>query len=155
MPSPDGFFNLATLKKHPPLIPLVFFIGGGVTLAGFYILRLATRNPDVSWTRKELSNETYRDKQYKFFRYNKDLECKAPKYWEENCTLTWEGICRFADIYQDKYTRKTLEDGLTSRGPVSPRSPWPAMAPAAMKVMVAAILIAASLSSPMSSKPDI
>jgi hypothetical protein len=35
--------------------------------AGFYILRLATRDPDVSWNRKKNPEpwEEYRNKQYK------------------------------------------------------------------------------------------
>ncbi|KAG7507558.1 cytochrome c oxidase subunit NDUFA4-like [Solea senegalensis] len=40
------------LKSHPALIPLFIFIGGGVTMSGAYLARLALKNPDVSWDRK-------------------------------------------------------------------------------------------------------
>lgn len=52
---------------HEQLIPLYVCTLVGCLGAGFYTLRLATRNPDVSWNKKgnpEPWNE-YRDKQYK------------------------------------------------------------------------------------------
>ena len=42
----------STWKKHPSLIPLWVALGGGMLLAGTYLTRLATRNPDTSWDRK-------------------------------------------------------------------------------------------------------
>ncbi|MGH0140066.1 UNVERIFIED_CONTAM: hypothetical protein FKN15_070827 [Acipenser sinensis] len=39
-------------KKHPSLIPLFVFIGTGAVGACMYLARLALRNPDVSWDRK-------------------------------------------------------------------------------------------------------
>lgn len=49
------------------LIPLYFCVGLGCAGAAFYTLRLAFRNPDVAWIRKEgqISNEEYAAKQYK------------------------------------------------------------------------------------------
>ncbi|XP_060524651.1 cytochrome c oxidase subunit NDUFA4 [Cylas formicarius] len=76
--------SLQSLKKHKALIPLYVCVGVGLGWAGFYILRLATRNPDVQWRRSDnISNEEYRNKQYKFYSPNIDyskLESPAPKY---------------------------------------------------------------------------
>lgn len=49
------------------LLPLYFCIVLGGTGAFLYTLRLATRNPDVSWLNKKesQSNDYYKDKQYK------------------------------------------------------------------------------------------
>ncbi|KAL1447251.1 hypothetical protein WDU94_013946 [Cyamophila willieti] len=41
--------SISSLKKHTALIPLFVAIGAGMIGCGFYCLRLATRNPDVSW----------------------------------------------------------------------------------------------------------
>ncbi|KAF0033306.1 hypothetical protein F2P81_015596 [Scophthalmus maximus] len=40
------------LRSHPALIPLFIFIGGGVVMSMSYLARLAIRNPDVCWDRK-------------------------------------------------------------------------------------------------------
>ncbi|KAJ7365667.1 NADH dehydrogenase 1 alpha subcomplex subunit 4 ndufa4 [Desmophyllum pertusum] len=42
----------AYMKKHPELIPLFITVGVGCVGAGYYILRLATKNPDCTWDRK-------------------------------------------------------------------------------------------------------
>lgn len=49
------------------MIPLYVCVGIGCAGAIGYTLRLALRNPDVSWIRKEgqISNEEYAAKQYK------------------------------------------------------------------------------------------
>ncbi|KAL3837534.1 hypothetical protein ACJMK2_022883 [Sinanodonta woodiana] len=39
----------ASLKKHPSLIPLYFFVGSGCLAAGLYTLRLCVSTPDVSF----------------------------------------------------------------------------------------------------------
>jgi len=59
----------ASLKKHPSLIPLFACVGIGMVGAGLYLGRLALRNPDVSWDKK---NNPYpwqkmEGKQYKFY----------------------------------------------------------------------------------------
>ncbi|XP_006207659.1 cytochrome c oxidase subunit NDUFA4 [Vicugna pacos] len=62
-------------KKHPSLIPLFLFIGGGGTGAVLYVLRLAMFNPDVSWDRKnnpEPWNKLGPNEQYKFYSVNVD-----------------------------------------------------------------------------------
>ncbi|XP_041029574.1 cytochrome c oxidase subunit NDUFA4-like [Carcharodon carcharias] len=62
-------------KSHPSLIPLFTFIGIGSFGAGMYLLRLAVRNPDVSWNRKnnpEPWNKVAPTEQYKFFTVNMD-----------------------------------------------------------------------------------
>ncbi|KAM9844121.1 cytochrome c oxidase subunit NDUFA4-like [Aulostomus maculatus] len=70
---------LATVRKqlrhHPALIPLFIFIGGGTTMSLMYLARLATRNPDVCWDRKnnpEPWNKFGPTDQYKFFTVNMD-----------------------------------------------------------------------------------
>ncbi|XP_055315045.1 cytochrome c oxidase subunit NDUFA4 [Sitodiplosis mosellana] len=78
-------FSIATLKKHPALIPLVVIIGIGGGLAGGILWRLATQSPDVTWNRSGNPEpwEKYRNKQYKFYSPNIDyskLECPAPDY---------------------------------------------------------------------------
>ncbi|XP_064468943.1 cytochrome c oxidase subunit NDUFA4-like isoform X1 [Ornithodoros turicata] len=73
-------FSIQGLKKHPArlvhtsLIPLVVIVGAGAVGAVFYITRLATRNPDVSWNKKGNPEpwQEYKDKQYKFWS-SKDL----------------------------------------------------------------------------------
>ncbi|KAK1160379.1 cytochrome c oxidase subunit NDUFA4-like [Acipenser oxyrinchus oxyrinchus] len=62
-------------KKHPSLIPLFVFIGTGAVGAGLYLARLALRNPDVSWDRKnnpEPWNKMNPTSQYKFYAVNMD-----------------------------------------------------------------------------------
>lgn len=49
------------------LIPLYVCTGVGAAGAVYYLLRLAIRNPDVTWSRAQNPepNQEYRDKQYK------------------------------------------------------------------------------------------
>uniref|UniRef100_A0A8C6U011 Cytochrome c oxidase subunit NDUFA4 n=1 Tax=Neogobius melanostomus TaxID=47308 RepID=A0A8C6U011_9GOBI len=74
------------LKNHPALIPLFFFIGGGAAMSMFYLARLATRNPDVCWDRKnnpEPWNKLSPKYQYKFYAVNMDynkLEKNGPDF---------------------------------------------------------------------------
>jgi NADH dehydrogenase (ubiquinone) 1 alpha subcomplex subunit 4 len=58
-----------SLKKHPSLIPLLVCLGGGSIMAFAYTMRLATRNPDVTWDRKNNPYpwQKYEGKQYKFY----------------------------------------------------------------------------------------
>uniref|UniRef100_A0A667ZND5 Cytochrome c oxidase subunit NDUFA4 n=2 Tax=Myripristis murdjan TaxID=586833 RepID=A0A667ZND5_9TELE len=63
------------LRNHPALIPLFIFIGGGATMSMMYLARLALRNPDVCWDRKnnpEPWNKMSPTDQYKFFTVNMD-----------------------------------------------------------------------------------
>ncbi|KAM7370860.1 hypothetical protein PAMP_010374 [Pampus punctatissimus] len=58
-----------------PLIPLFIFIGGGATMSMLYLGRLALKNPDVSWDRKnnpEPWNNMGPNDQYKLFTVNMD-----------------------------------------------------------------------------------
>lgn len=41
-----------TLKTHPPLVVLLAICGGGCVGAGLYLMRLATKNPDVIINKK-------------------------------------------------------------------------------------------------------
>ena len=51
------------------LIPLFVSLGVGVAAAAFYSVRLAVRNPDVTWDRKNNPEpwQHYAEKQYKVF----------------------------------------------------------------------------------------
>ncbi|XP_057673926.1 cytochrome c oxidase subunit NDUFA4L [Corythoichthys intestinalis] len=63
------------LRNHPALIPLFFFIGGGTVMSLMYLGRLALKNPDVCWDRKnnpEPWNKMAPTDQYKFFTVNMD-----------------------------------------------------------------------------------
>merc|ERR1712071_533653 len=59
--------SIKSLKKHPSLIPLFVSLGIGVAFSTYYVLRLATRNPDITWNRKSNPEpwQHYADKQYK------------------------------------------------------------------------------------------
>ncbi|TNN03874.1 hypothetical protein fugu_000903 [Takifugu bimaculatus] len=59
----------ARFRPRGALIPLFIFIGGGATMSMLYLSRLALRNPDVSWDRKnnpEPWNKMEPTQQYKF-----------------------------------------------------------------------------------------
>ncbi|KAF7389947.1 hypothetical protein HZH68_011804 [Vespula germanica] len=70
-----GGLTFSSLKKNYPASM------GGAT---FYTLRLAFRNPDVTWSLKNNPEpwEEYRDKQYKFYSSvnYKDHTSKAPEF---------------------------------------------------------------------------
>ncbi|XP_043504221.1 cytochrome c oxidase subunit NDUFA4 [Polistes fuscatus] len=76
--------TLSSLKKNYPLIPLFVALGVGIAGATFYSLRLALRNPDVTWSLKKNPEpwQEYRDKQYKFYSTvdYKEHANKAPEY---------------------------------------------------------------------------
>ncbi|KAL4659247.1 NADH dehydrogenase-like [Arapaima gigas] len=85
------------MKNHPALIPLFIFIGGGATMSALYLARLALRNPDVSWDRKnnpEPWNKLGPTDQYKFFAVNTDyskLKKNEPRTSTETCpSLSWQ-----------------------------------------------------------------
>ncbi|XP_039750537.1 cytochrome c oxidase subunit NDUFA4 [Pararge aegeria] len=77
--------SIQSLKKHKALIPLYVCVGLGCGASLFYIIRLATRSPDVSWNKRTNPEpwQEYRNKQYKFYSpirdYSKE-ESPAPKY---------------------------------------------------------------------------
>ncbi|XP_076766050.1 NADH dehydrogenase (ubiquinone) MLRQ subunit [Xylocopa sonorina] len=58
----------ASLKKNSMLLPLFFCIGLGAIGASGYMLRLALRSPDVTWSPKKNPEpwNDYKDKEYKF-----------------------------------------------------------------------------------------
>ncbi|KAL7645172.1 UNVERIFIED_CONTAM: hypothetical protein RMT77_003550 [Armadillidium vulgare] len=79
--------SLAGMKKHPSLIPLFFCIALGAAGAFGYTMRLAFKNPDVSWNKKSNPepNEEYANKQYKFYSPVRDYstyKTNAPDYKE-------------------------------------------------------------------------
>ncbi|XP_067686444.1 cytochrome c oxidase subunit NDUFA4-like [Haliotis asinina] len=61
--------TVSSLKSHPSLIPLFVATGVGAAAAFFYTMRLATRNPDVCWDRKNNPYpwQQYERRQYKFY----------------------------------------------------------------------------------------
>ncbi|XP_018354800.1 PREDICTED: cytochrome c oxidase subunit NDUFA4 [Trachymyrmex septentrionalis] len=77
--------SFTSMKKHPALLPLYFCVGLGGLGAAFYILRLASRCPDVSWLNKKESEpwNVYTAKQYKFYTTKgetSDSKSPAPEY---------------------------------------------------------------------------
>lgn len=74
---PIGFF-----KRNYPLIPLFLAVGFGVFGAAGYTLRLAFRNPDVTWSLKKNPEpwQEYSDKQYKLYSSTPLGPSPAPKY---------------------------------------------------------------------------
>ncbi|KAG5328727.1 NDUA4 oxidase, partial [Acromyrmex charruanus] len=77
--------NFTSMKQHPALLPLYFCLGLGAAGAAFYMLRLASRNPDVSWLNKKESEpwNDYKIKQYKFYATKDEIsnaKSPAPEY---------------------------------------------------------------------------
>ncbi|TRY70503.1 hypothetical protein TCAL_02369 [Tigriopus californicus] len=64
-----------SLKHHYALWPLMGIMGAGMTFVAWYVIRLATTSPEVSWSKKpEIYNE-YHNKRYKFLNpYGLDYE---------------------------------------------------------------------------------
>lgn len=76
--------TLQSLKGHPSLVPLFVCVGAGVVGAGYYIMRLCTRCPDVSWNKRDEVmpwNKLAPTYQYKFYSPKRDY--KAEKFPEE------------------------------------------------------------------------
>ncbi|CAK6971007.1 cytochrome c oxidase subunit NDUFA4 [Scomber scombrus] len=66
---------MKSMRNHPALIPLAIFISGGAAMSMLYLARLALKNPDVSWDRKnnpEPWNKMGPNDQYKLFAINMD-----------------------------------------------------------------------------------
>ncbi|EDW33896.1 GL21962 [Drosophila persimilis] len=79
--------GLQSLKKNPALIPLYVCVAAGAIGAVYYMGRLATRNPDVTWNRSTNPEpwQEYKDKQYKFYSPVRDYsktKSAAPNYEE-------------------------------------------------------------------------
>ncbi|XP_071521814.1 cytochrome c oxidase subunit NDUFA4 [Panulirus ornatus] len=77
--------SLSSLKKHPALIPLYVCLGAGAVMAFGYTLRLAVKNPDVTWNRvtNPEPQQEYAEKQYKFYSPVRDYStyrAPVPKY---------------------------------------------------------------------------
>ncbi|XP_034049615.1 cytochrome c oxidase subunit NDUFA4 [Thalassophryne amazonica] len=74
------------LRRNPALIPLVVFVGGGGVMAVLHSARVALKNPDVSWDRKnnpEPWNKMAPTQQYKLITVNMDyskLEKNRPDF---------------------------------------------------------------------------
>jgi len=82
--SESKIFKLSTIKRHPALIPLVFFIGAGMIMSGLYVARLAIKSPEVQWN-KHGNPEPWNDydkKQYKFYAAGRDYAAgpERPKF---------------------------------------------------------------------------
>ncbi|CAD7084751.1 unnamed protein product [Hermetia illucens] len=77
--------GLKSLMKNPALIPLYVCTLAGAAGAIFYTIRLATRSPEVTWSRTNNPEpwEAYRSAQHKFYSPIRDYsktESQAPKY---------------------------------------------------------------------------
>ncbi|CAN0363162.1 unnamed protein product [Lampetra fluviatilis] len=75
MPPFGNLFSKA--RKHRSLYPMLFFIGLGLSTAALYTLRLALRNPDISWNKKgnpEPWNNLEPTHQYKFLAVSMDYD---------------------------------------------------------------------------------
>ncbi|KOC68951.1 NADH dehydrogenase [ubiquinone] 1 alpha subcomplex subunit 4 [Habropoda laboriosa] len=74
----------ATLKKNSMLLPLFFCIGMGALGSSCYLLRLAFRSPDVTWSTKSNPEpwNDYSNKDYKFITIQDTSKFRAepPKY---------------------------------------------------------------------------
>lgn len=59
--------SIQSSTKIFQLIPLYVCVGAGACAAVFYMFRLATRNPDVTWNRSSNPEpwQEYKEKQYK------------------------------------------------------------------------------------------
>ncbi|KAG7154081.1 Cytochrome c oxidase subunit NDUFA4-like, partial [Homarus americanus] len=82
---PATFTTILNTQKK--LIPLYVCVGAGVVGAAFYTLRLATRNPDVTWNRvtNPEPQQEYAEKQYKFYSPVRDYatyRAPVPKFSE-------------------------------------------------------------------------
>ncbi|RWS11930.1 cytochrome c oxidase subunit NDUFA4-like protein [Dinothrombium tinctorium] len=55
--------------KNYSLLPVIGITALGGLFAGFYVMRLALRNPDVSWNKRSNPEpwQEYENKQYKFY----------------------------------------------------------------------------------------
>ncbi|XP_008558297.1 cytochrome c oxidase subunit NDUFA4 [Microplitis demolitor] len=74
--------DLKSLKKNPSLLPLfACVIVGGIGASG-YLIRLATKNPDVTWSRKRNPEpwQEYKTKQYKFKSQVDHSKSPVPEY---------------------------------------------------------------------------
>ena len=61
--------SVKSTKHHVALQPLFIIVGGGIILVAAYVVRHATRNPDLNWTkRKDIDDIVgeYDGKQFKF-----------------------------------------------------------------------------------------
>ncbi|GAV06839.1 hypothetical protein RvY_16760 [Ramazzottius varieornatus] len=58
-----------SLKANPSLMPLFFFVGAGSLMCAAYLVRLAVKHPEVSWSRKDGGRpfDAYEGRQYKLF----------------------------------------------------------------------------------------
>ncbi|XP_034046479.1 cytochrome c oxidase subunit NDUFA4L [Thalassophryne amazonica] len=63
------------MRRFPALVPLFAFVSGGGVMAVIYLARLALKNPDVCWDRKnnpEPWNKLSPNHQYKFYSVTTD-----------------------------------------------------------------------------------
>lgn len=80
--------TMESLKRHTALIPLAVIMAAGMTFVGAYIIRLATKTTDVSWTKKPEPYNEYHGKQFKFLNpegidYSK-MGTRIPNYKDED-----------------------------------------------------------------------
>ncbi|KAK3926457.1 Cytochrome c oxidase subunit NDUFA4 [Frankliniella fusca] len=75
--------SLESLKKRKELIPVWLCIGVGFLLSSAYTLRLALKNPDVTWNRNSNPEpwQEYETKNYKIINpIERKIGTDAPKF---------------------------------------------------------------------------
>jgi len=77
--------NWKTIKKNPAILPIYILTGFGLFLAGSYVVRLATRNPEVTWSRSRNPEpwDEYKNKQYKFVATRDYTEGSPAPEWKK------------------------------------------------------------------------
>jgi NADH dehydrogenase (ubiquinone) 1 alpha subcomplex subunit 4 len=77
-----------TKSLHLQLIPLYVCVGVGMLGAFFYTVRLATRNPDVTWNRGSNPEpwQEYANKQYKVRKRDNNKKNECGKI--DNCSFS-------------------------------------------------------------------
>ncbi|XP_037929515.1 cytochrome c oxidase subunit NDUFA4-like [Teleopsis dalmanni] len=78
-------FTIGGIRKNPSLIPLYLCVTAGFGLAISYAVRVAIKNPDISWNRKDNPEpwQEYKNRQYKFYSPIRDYnqsETTTPRY---------------------------------------------------------------------------
>lgn len=77
-----------SLKHHFALWPLMGIMAAGMTFVGWYVIRLATTSPEVSWSKQPEIYNQYHNKRYKLLNphgldYEK-MNDQIPDYKKDN-----------------------------------------------------------------------
>ncbi|XP_034944326.1 cytochrome c oxidase subunit NDUFA4 [Chelonus insularis] len=78
--------SFSSLKKHPSLIPIYVCVFAGLVGSVGYLVRLATKSPEVTWLPKKNTEpwEAYKERNYKLYatpEYEQQIKSfKPPSY---------------------------------------------------------------------------